>query len=134
MTKLKLPKRITYSRDEIESAERIPMSLSDEGAFLTQASVIKAFALKKLHVKHKHVDMLGAVTTRNFLPVAFFGRKQLADVVTGSLFDIDSGKCLTGSSRLVEEEVAHKSVKAIRTQGTPFNNALRKPGHRKEAA
>lgn len=127
MTPKKQLKPSGDERREQVRADRPPMTLSVEGAFLTAACVLKAKELKRLHVEHRHVDMFGNVTTRTFLPVSFFGRQQLADVVTGSLYEVKGGRCLAGRARLAKAETKPRLVvKRKAVKGTPFNNAHRK--------
>lgn len=57
---------------------------------------------KAQFVRMRHSDIAGAVTVRKFYPTVAKGRCLLADVITGTLYDAMSGRCLSSSqNRLV---------------------------------
>lgn len=57
---------------------------------------------KAQFVPMHHRDIAGFVTTRKFYPTVAKDRCLLADVITGSLYDAMSGRCLSSSqNRLV---------------------------------
>lgn len=57
---------------------------------------------KRDFVRMKHRDIAGVVTTRKFYPTVSKARCLLVDVITGTLYDAMSGRCLSSSqNRLV---------------------------------
>lgn len=57
---------------------------------------------KSQFVTMHHRDISGSVTTRKFYPTVAKDRCLLADVITGTLYDAMSGRCLSSSqNRLV---------------------------------
>ena len=111
---------------EADIGDRPRLRLSVEANCLSEASVLEAKKAKQLHVKRKHCDVFGNVTERVFLPVFFMDGKQFADVKTGSLYDFDDGRCLTGAARLVDDEtpIGLRRLQ-IETQTPNFNNKRR---------
>lgn len=81
-------------------AER-KLKLSFEALCLDSKSVDKVYARKRQHVKYRIQTPLGEVI-RTLCPVHFLGRSQLADVVTGTLYDVQTGFCLSGDRRLLD--------------------------------
>ncbi|HEX7718691.1 MAG TPA: hypothetical protein VF389_02695, partial [Woeseiaceae bacterium] len=76
--------------------------------------------IKKRRDQHvtRQIRTIDGVVTRTLCPVSFFGRQQLADVVTGSLYDVETGQCLTGRREIVEAApsptVARKAASPVR--------------------
>lgn len=69
---------------------------------LTERALSGIQTKKREHVRMKHCDIYGAVTQRRFYPAIASGRCLLADVVTGTLYDAMTGRCLSSTqSRLV---------------------------------
>jgi hypothetical protein len=53
-------------------------------------------------VRMKHSDISGVITKRNFYPTVVKDRCLLVDVITGTLYDAMTGRCLSSSQmRLV---------------------------------
>lgn len=76
------------------------LMLSTEAACLSSLSLAKLTKRSGRFVRKLVRDIAG-LSTRTFCPVSFFGRPLLADVVTGSLYEVDSGQCLTGNLMIV---------------------------------
>lgn len=74
------------------------LMLSSEARCLDSRSTELARSQKGRHVRRLRRDFSGGVEARTFLPVSFFGADQLADVVTGALYDARTGECLTSSA------------------------------------
>lgn len=130
MTQKKPPR--SNRRIEADTGDRPRLKLSIEANCLSEPSLAEAKKAKQFHVKRKHRDVFGSVTERTFIPVFFFDGKQLADVKTGSLYDFDDGKCLTGAAYLVDDETplgAH--VEQVEVKVPTFNNKRRT--HRRAA-
>lgn len=130
MTQKKPPR--SNRRIEADTGDRPRLKLSIEADCLSDTSLFAAQKAKAFHVKRKHRDVLGNVTVRAFMPVFFLDGKQLADMRTGSLYDLDSGKCLTGAARLVEGETPlGLQVEQVEVKIPTFNNKRRT--HRRAA-
>lgn len=78
------------------------IDLSDDGTLLDTASVMRLASVRREHVTMAHRDIYGTVTPRQFVPLLVSGEPMLADVVTGTLYDAQSGDCLSSKQmRLV---------------------------------
>lgn len=92
------------------------LRISLEADCLDSLSVDRIKQRKDQHVK-RQIRTIDGTTTRTLCPVSFWGRQQLADVVTGSLYDAQTGQCLTGDRQLIDEAApAEKQPK--RKRGT----------------
>lgn len=76
--------------------------LGVEGLFLSEPSVCAAKKMKSRHVEKKIETAYGEIVTRKLVPCKFRDEPMLADIVTGSLYEAYSGRCLTGSRWLVD--------------------------------
>lgn len=98
----------------------IRLKLSHEGHFLDAASVSLLKPSKREFILLPHRDVFGAVTQRKFFACQIDGVSYNADVVTGSLYDAQTGQCATSKRMRVVTGAAAKTVKPIRKprQGT----------------
>lgn len=96
------------------------LKLSHEGHFLDQASVSLLKSRKREYILLPHRDVFGAVSQRKFYPCQIGGVAYHVDVVTGSLYDAQTGQCATSKQMRIVTGVAAKTVKPIRKprQGT----------------
>lgn len=93
------------------------LMLSTEAACLNTASITKLARRSSRFVRRLVYDITG-VSTRTFCPVSFFGRPLLADVVTGSLYEVDSGQCLTGNRMIAGEAPEEPQKRRSRGKST----------------
>lgn len=83
------------------------MSAADEFALgdyqcLSEKALAGLEQKKRQFVTMRHRDIAGVVTARKFYPTVAKDRCLLADVITGTLYDAMSGRCLSSSqNRLV---------------------------------
>ena len=88
-------------RQKMRDAER-KLKLSFEAHCLDSGSTEKIYARKRQHVLYRIQTPLGE-SIRTLCPVSFFGKQQLADVMTGTLYDRETGLCLSGDRYLIEQ-------------------------------
>lgn len=67
---------------------------------------------KRDFVRMKHRDICGAVSTRKFYPTVSKERFLLVDVITGTLYDAMSGRCLSSSQNRLVVATAGKVAEA----------------------
>lgn len=86
--------------------------LSSLGRCLTEASVVRVAKEREKHVRHKTINVLGEVVEKVFVPVSFFGGQQFADIKTGTLFDAESGECLSSSHLRIFRQASRQKRRA----------------------
>ena len=62
---------------------------------LNERQVASLSSKKREFVKMRHRDIYGSITKRKFYPTLISGRCVLADVVTGTMYDAMTGRCLS---------------------------------------
>jgi len=88
-------------RQKIRDAER-KLKLSFEAYCLDSGSTEKIYARKRQHVRYLIQTPLGE-SVRTLCPVSFFGKRQLADVMTGTLYDMETCQCLSSDRYLIKK-------------------------------
>lgn len=84
----------------------IKVTRSDESTCLDGATISRIATLWKEHIPAYHRDIHGRVTVRDMWPVVMRGVALLADVKTGTLYNKETGECLSSSQmRLVLDKV-----------------------------
>lgn len=79
---------------------------------LSEKALAGLKAKKREFVRMKHRDICGAVTTRKFYPTVAKDRCLLADVITGTLYDAMSGRCLSSSQNRIVVAAAGQAATA----------------------
>lgn len=104
------------------------LQLSDEALCLDVISVGKVKARRSEHVVLSRMDATGDIAQRKFVRVHFFGRQQYADIVTGSLYDVESGRCYTGDLQIVSADAkpAKKAKRAPAREVAGWMNESRR--------
>jgi hypothetical protein len=83
------------------------LRLALDARCLDAQSVDRIRRRKDQHISRR-VRTADGITVRTLCPVSFWGRQQLADVVTGSLYDMETGRCLTGDRWLADDAAPTK--------------------------
>lgn len=94
----------------LDAADQIRLSSSDEGLCLTMSSVEK---LRLEPVEYFHVADRDELSVRAFCKVMVRGKPYLADKITGSLYREETGQCITGQLRITgpAEKPARKQAR-----------------------
>lgn len=106
------------------------LCISPVGMFLTEVSVSLAKKMRDQHIVRRVETEYAEVTPRVFVPCKFLDEPMLADVVTGSLYELYSGKCLSGKLWLVDapgREVHRKRYDGIDLASTWKRRNGKKP-------
>jgi hypothetical protein len=98
----------------------VRLKLSTEGDCLDALSVSAIRARRTAHVRMAHTDHAGTVTQRKFFPCEIGGVAYQADVVTGSLYVTETGRCLTSDAMHLGDGVPVPTKPAARR---PANKA-----------
>lgn len=98
------------------------LKLSPDGKFLDQASLSRLSSHRREFVALPHRDAFGVVKARKFYPCVIGGVEYHADVVTGSLYEVATGRCATSEQMRVVTEAPAKAAKPARRprQGTAW--------------
>lgn len=93
----------------------IRLTLSVEGNFLGVMSVSRLKSKRRDFVLLPHRDVFGAVSRRRFYACTIAGVAYHADVVTGTLYDAETGRCQTSDRmRIVREATVAPMRKTAR--------------------
>lgn len=100
----------------------IRLKLSTEGHFLDAASVSLLKSKRRDAIVLPHRDVFGHTAKRRFFPCVIESVEYHADVVTGSLYDAQTGRCATSKQMCLVTEAPAKAAKPARKprQGTAW--------------
>lgn len=99
-------------------------SLAMGALCLDEASAHRAKLATEMYETKLRADAQGQIDPITVIPVTFFGTPMFANVITGSLYEATSGRCLTGRLTLVHAESVQPRKKRPRVavKSPRFNN------------